>query len=512
MKRKTKYFILLVICLIIPLGIAAYIQSNVKADFDSSAIEEEVKEIENLNEQIDGVTSSLDTDVQTEENTSAMLVLEGNKSSTSMQVEIQSYQALLPDLPKESVEKIGTEGNLIIDLSQTDSTVDTLSILTKNLQDILNYQMDGVEILFYNKAIVTMNRKAIQNVLAQAKGSRVRISLETQKKAKSSMSTRQKQALMKLKTPSVIHMTFSCNNKRLNHSTGEIELQVPYSYNKWNVWSIDEQGRRNSVSSSADRGLVSFYLDKDSYYAVEKHVHNFHEIYYSDTFYHWRACDCGEITEREKHIFTDNICVVCHKKADAQNIKEEESKQRIMVKAKAQKDGIELSWKEDRQASGYRIYGACCDKNVKFKRLKDTKKCSYKVKIPEGKRSYKYYVVPYKKEDGKRVYLTKSYTLHVSSFNHSHTNAKSIEVYKKKYYLLEKESVKIKAKIIKQEKNKPLLEHTKTFRYESSDSSIAKVGKNGKIKAKSEGSCYIYVIANNGVYRKIKVIVKKEIE
>ena len=38
---------------------------------------------------------------------------------------------------------------------------------------------------------------------------------------------------------------------------------------------------------------------------------------------------------------------------------------------------------------------------------------------------------------------------------------------------------------------------------------MAKVNKNGKIIAKGEGECSMYVIARNGLQRKVTVTVKK---
>ncbi len=46
------------------------------------------------------------------------------------------------------------------------------------------------------------------------------------------------------------------------------------------------------------------------------------------------------------------------------------------------------------------------------------------------------------------------------------------------------------------------------FRYKSSDTSIAKVSKNGKVKGVKKGTCTIYVYSANGLVKKAKVTVK----
>ena len=44
--------------------------------------------------------------------------------------------------------------------------------------------------------------------------------------------------------------------------------------------------------------------------------------------------------------------------------------------------------------------------------------------------------------------------------------------------------------------------------FESSNPKVATVTSSGKIKAKSKGTCYVYAYAQNGVFKKIKVVVK----
>ena len=50
--------------------------------------------------------------------------------------------------------------------------------------------------------------------------------------------------------------------------------------------------------------------------------------------------------------------------------------------------------------------------------------------------------------------------------------------------------------------------HVAKFRYVSSDSMIANVDKKGVVTGKTKGTCFIYVIASNGIEKKIKITVK----
>ena len=56
-------------------------------------------------------------------------------------------------------------------------------------------------------------------------------------------------------------------------------------------------------------------------------------------------------------------------------------------------------------------------------------------------------------------------------------------------------------------KDKPIKKH-EGIKFESSNSKVVSVTSKGVIKAKKKGTCYIYVYAQNGVYKKIKVTVK----
>ena len=111
--------------------------------------------------------------------------------------------------------------------------------------------------------------------------------------------------------------------------------------------------------------------------------------------------------------------------------------------------------------------------------------------------------------NGKKIYIARSNALHVAMKNAKKTNAKSITVNKTKVTLREGKTFKLKCKVKKAGSRKKLLLHTDKFRYHTSDSSIATVSKSGKIKALKKGTCTIYIFANNGVYKSVKVTVKK---
>ena len=46
------------------------------------------------------------------------------------------------------------------------------------------------------------------------------------------------------------------------------------------------------------------------------------------------------------------------------------------------------------------------------------------------------------------------------------------------------------------------------MRYESSDPAVATVSRNGRIKAVSKGTCYVFAYAQDGIFKRIKVTVQ----
>lgn len=172
---------------------------------------------------------------------------------------------------------------------------------------------------------------------------------------------------------------------------------------------------------------------------------------------------------------------------------------------------IKLTWNKNKDATGYDIYGTQC--KTKIKKLKTVKKAGYTVKkVGKSKiksdRSYKFYVKAYKLINGKKVYISKSNTAHVKMTPSSkYANAKSVKVKKSKLTVKIGKTAKAKASL-KITKGKKQMNHAASLKYVSSDPTVAKVDKKGKITGKKAGKCTVYSMALNGKYAKIKVTVK----
>lgn len=183
---------------------------------------------------------------------------------------------------------------------------------------------------------------------------------------------------------------------------------------------------------------------------------------------------------------------------------------KIQAKASKQtKSSVRLKWNKVKGADGYLIYGNKCGKKNSYKLIKTItsgKKTSYTQKNLKKGTYYKYIVCAYKIVDETKVTLAASKTIHTATKGGRYGDAKFVKVQSTRVNLYVGKTYNLSAKEVKADKK--IKKHRKLC-YESSNKKIATVSKKGKITAKKKGICYIYVYAQNGVYKKIKVKVKK---
>lgn len=174
------------------------------------------------------------------------------------------------------------------------------------------------------------------------------------------------------------------------------------------------------------------------------------------------------------------------------------------LKAKEGNKSIKLSWNKIKGANGYLVYGAPCGKKLKLVKDISSSKKSYTVqKLKKGK-YYKYMVAAYKKIYGEKRIIVSSVSVHSCVKGGKTANPKYISC-KAKVNVKKGKTSKLKPAI---KPGKNVKTHIAKFRYESTNTKIATVSKKGKIKGVKKGSCYVYVYTQNGLYKRVKVIVK----
>ena len=183
------------------------------------------------------------------------------------------------------------------------------------------------------------------------------------------------------------------------------------------------------------------------------------------------------------------------------------------LKATSDKNGITIAWGKYAKAEKIEVYAAYCEKGGKYKKVKTLKgsATSYKLTKIDGKaikpaKAVKAYVVAYRKVGGKYQKLAKSYNLHIIGYkNKTYTNAASIKTNKDSFTVKVDKAVTIKPTLVLENKKKKAVTHVAKFRYMSTNKAVASVDKNGKVTGHKKGSCNIYVFANNGMLKSVKI-------
>lgn len=175
-------------------------------------------------------------------------------------------------------------------------------------------------------------------------------------------------------------------------------------------------------------------------------------------------------------------------------------------------NSVALTWKKVKGAKSYVIYGNKCGKNNKLRKIGKTTGTSRKISKVLGKKLskgtyYKFRVVALDKNNKE---ITASKIVHAATKGGKFGNYRGVTVKKsviaKAKKLRKGKTLKLNAKAVKA--SKLTVKKHRGVCYASSNPKIATVNRKGVLKAKKKGTCYIYAYAQNGVYKKIKVVVK----
>ena len=170
---------------------------------------------------------------------------------------------------------------------------------------------------------------------------------------------------------------------------------------------------------------------------------------------------------------------------------------------------VTLTWDKVDGAEGYRIYRKVKGSKDGYQRVATTRNLQLVQKQLDNKKTYQYYIVAYKTIDGKKARIGKTLTLYAVMNNVKYTEVKKIKLNKKSYSLEVGAKAKIKAVLLKRENKKKIKAESEKLRFCSTDNTVAEVNASGTITTKGAGTCYIYVVAGNGISQKIKVTVSK---
>ena len=178
---------------------------------------------------------------------------------------------------------------------------------------------------------------------------------------------------------------------------------------------------------------------------------------------------------------------------------------KFRLKATGKNKAVKLSWKEIKGSEGYTIYGAKNGK--KMKKIKDMPSGvkSYTVKKLAKGTYYKFIIVSYRYSQGKKYTIATSSAVHCVTNGGKFGNPQKLVFNKKKLNVKVGKKIKLKPKYKSDKKVKIFIAK---FRYESSNSSVAKVDKKGRMTGVKKGKCYVYIYTQNGLYKRVRVSVR----
>ena len=427
-----------------------------------------------------------------------------NEQTVKVEAEIKEGTANVSEITNETIDKVVNNKDseskvdtITIDLSGAKQEVTGVTLSKESVKTLAKTTAEadnGIDTatIQLSKATVVLDNKTLETLVEQAKGNDIRLVVED--KDRKELNTVQQTSLSQHQVATTFEAYFVSDGQRIHDFKGgtavvsiDFTPEAGKDTSYYHLVYVAENGEMTRYKTKYETGKLMFTATHFSDYAV---------IY-----------DTGEKNEtlkpeEEKADSADTDARVA--------MDTSYSKLRLRVPTSTRTTNV-LKWTKQTGADGYVIYGNLCNskgktyKLVKQVTIKDNTTTSWiDTKLASGT-YYKYYIKAYKLVDGKKVWIAKSKVVHSTTTGGKYGNAKSVKVNKTSVSLAVGKTFSIKAEQVL--KDKPIAGH-QNIKYESGNSKVASVTSKGVIKAKKKGTCYIYVYAQNGMYKRIKVTVQ----
>lgn len=427
-----------------------------------------------------------------------------NEQTVKVEAEIKEGTANVSEITNETIDKVVNNKDseskvdtITIDLSGAKQEITGVTLSKESVQTLAQTTAaadNGIDTatIQLSKATVVLDNKTLETLVEQAKGNDIRLVVED--KDRKELNTVQQTSLSQHQVATTFEAYFVSDGQRIHDFKGgkavvsiDFTPEAGKDTSYYHLVYVAENGEMTRYKTKYETGKLMFTATHFSDYAV---------IY-----------DTGEKNEtlkpeEEKADSSDTDARVA--------MDTSYSKLRLRVPTSTRTTNV-LKWTKQTGADGYVIYGNLCNskgktyKLVKQVTIKDNTTTSWiDTKLASGT-YYKYYIKAYKLVDGKKVWIAKSKVVHSTTTGGKYGNAKSVKVNKTSVSLAVGKTFSIKAEQVL--KDKPIAGH-QNIKYESGNSKVASVTSKGVIKAKKKGTCYIYMYAQNGMYKRIKVTVQ----
>ena len=195
----------------------------------------------------------------------------GSRDTVKISASVSGGTAEVKEIRQDELDKIGTDSDVVIDLAGLGKSVTGAALSVGTVERISGSQADGALIKLPH-AQIRLDRQTLAALAQQASGSKVQLVVETNTKAKSTMTAAQKQALDGMKNAAAIEAYFVSNGQRIyDFNGGQVELTIPYQAGgAIRGWYLKEDGTREQVSAVYDKENARLTLRHFSHYVIEE--------------------------------------------------------------------------------------------------------------------------------------------------------------------------------------------------------------------------------------------------
>lgn len=195
----------------------------------------------------------------------------GSGDTVHVSASVSGSTAEVKEIKSAELDKIGTDSTVVIDLSGLNKGVTGVTLPTDTIDSICKTEADGVTVKLPS-AELRVDRQTLAAVTEQAAGSKIRLVVEPDGTARSTMTAAQRSALDGMRNAAVLEAYFVSDGTRIHDfKGGSVELSIPYRADgAIRAWFLKEDGTREPVSARYDKENAQLILHHFSHYVIEE--------------------------------------------------------------------------------------------------------------------------------------------------------------------------------------------------------------------------------------------------
>lgn len=195
----------------------------------------------------------------------------GSGDTVHVSASVSGSTAEVKEVKKTELDKIGTDSAVVIDLSGLNKGVTGVTLSTDTIASICKTEATGVTIKLPS-AELRVDRQTLAAVTEQAAGSKIRLVVEPDGTARSTMTAAQRSALDGMRNAAVLEAYFVSDGTRIHDfKGGSVELSIPYQASgALRAWFLKEDGTREPVSARYGKENALLILHHFSHYVIEE--------------------------------------------------------------------------------------------------------------------------------------------------------------------------------------------------------------------------------------------------